>query len=153
LALRWLKGRLDNAFATREMRLMRLLLALICLMATTGPARADLSVCNKSSHRVIVALGHFNGSYWAGKGWWRLAPTACFKLISGPLNARYYYFYATDGAFLSWDGDKPFCVGALGQFSDLRRGNCAKRGLNERGFFEVDTGNHLDWTQVISDPH
>jgi len=39
-------------------------------------------------------------------------------------------------------------AGALWQAAG--RGNCAGRGFDRRGFFEVDTGKKPDWTQTLS---
>ena len=97
---------------------MRLLLALCSLLLATAPVAASLSVCNKSSQTAIVALAHFNGTAWASQGWWHIQPGQCGELIRGPLNARYYYLYATDGAFSTWDGSKNFCVGIFRKVLD-----------------------------------
>jgi uncharacterized membrane protein len=131
---------------------MRLLLALCSLLLATSPVAASLSVCNKSSQTAIVALAHFNGTAWASQGWWHIQPGQCGELIRGPLNARYYYLYATDGAFSTWDGSKNFCVGIFEKFSIEGRGRCSARGLDVRGFLEIDTGNQLNWTQNLSGP-
>jgi uncharacterized membrane protein len=75
----------------------------------------------------------------------------CAELVPGPLHARYYYIFATDGAYGTWDGGTNFCVGPAAKFVITGRGACAAHGLDRRGFFEVDTGNQLNWTQVLSD--
>jgi len=36
------------------------------------------------------------------------------------------------------------------RFKSVGRGECAKRGFDSRGFFEVDTGKKPDWTQSLS---
>ena len=136
----------------KPISLMRLQLALCVLLLAAAPSAAGLSVCNKSSQTAIVALGHFDGTDWASQGWWHIAPGQCGDLISGPLNARYYYLYATDGAFSTWDGTKNFCVGIFEKYSIKGRGRCSARGLDVRGFFEIDTGNQLNWTQNLSSP-
>jgi uncharacterized membrane protein len=130
---------------------MRLLIALILLVAAARPADAALSVCNNSAHTVKVAVGHFNGVHWTSEGWWQIATKKCAELITGRLDARYYYLYATDGASGTWDGGTSFCVGAAAKFSVAGRGACAAHGYDSRGFFEVDTGNQLNWTQTLSD--
>jgi uncharacterized membrane protein len=130
---------------------MRLLIALILLVAAARPADAALSVCNKSAHTVKVAVGHFNGAHWGSDGWWQVAAKKCAELITGRLDARYYYLYATDGASDTWDGGTSFCVGLAAKFSVVGRGACAAHGYDSRGFFEVDTGNQFNWTQTISD--
>lgn len=131
---------------------MRLALALAALIAATGPASAGLSVCNNSVNVVGVALGQFDGKRWTSQGWWRVEPKRCNELVTANLVARYYYLYATDGAFSTWDGDKSFCANVLGGFSGVTRRACEARGYSRLGFFEVDTGNQLNWTYSLSNP-
>lgn len=130
---------------------MRFVIALAVLIAAASPATAGLSICNKSAHAVKVALGLFNGTRWASQGWWQVTAKKCAELTTGRLDARYYYLYATDGASGTWDGGKNFCVGTANKFLIIGRGACAARGYDRRGFFEVDTGNQLNWTQSLSD--
>lgn len=130
---------------------MRLVIALAVLIAAASPASAGLSVCNKSAHGVKVALGQFNGTRWASEGWWQVAAKKCTQLTAGHLDARYYYLFATDGASGTWDGGKNFCIGTTDKFSVIGRSACAARGYDKRGFFEVDTGNRMNWIQSLSD--
>ena len=130
---------------------MRFVITLIPLAAAAVPARASLSVCNKTEHGLTVAVGYFDGRHWVSEGWWRVAVRKCAEIITGHLDARYYYLYATDGASSTWDGGTYFCVDMTGKFLIAGRGACEAHGLDHRGFFEVDTENRLDWTQTLSD--
>lgn len=130
---------------------MRLVLALLVLLAAAAPAGAALGVCNKGSRAIKVAVGRFDGTRWSSEGWWRVPAKTCATLVPGKLDARYYYMYASDGASGSWSGGKTFCVGADDRFSIPGRGSCSARGFDRRGFFEIDTGNRLDFTQSLSD--
>ena len=96
-----------------------------------------------------VALGRFNGTPWMSEGWWTFSSKQCENLINGPLEARYYYLYATDGASGTWDGGKNFCTAPARKFAIVGRGNCAGHGFDRRGFFEVDTGNNPNWKQSL----
>jgi uncharacterized membrane protein len=124
-------------------------LALAALVLAAGPAAADMKVCNKTSKPAKVALGRFDGKQWTSQGWWTIAAKDCAKLISGPLDARFYYLYGTDGASGTWDGGNGFCTTASDKFSIAGRGSCAQHGYDRKGFFEVDTGNNLSWTQAL----
>jgi uncharacterized membrane protein len=115
------------------------------------PARAGFAVCNKADVPAKVALGRFDGKAWRSEGWWTIRPQKCETLISGPLDARYYYLYGTDGGSGTWNGDTGFCTAAVGPFSIAGRGNCAARGYDRKGFFEIDTGQKTDWMQSLSD--
>jgi uncharacterized membrane protein len=132
-------------------RSMRIVLAFALIVAVIGPAEANLTVCNKGAHEAKVALGRFNGTRWSSEGWWHVPAKKCAELIAGKLNARYYYLYATDGAAGTWDGSTSFCTGTTDKFSIVGRGGCVAHGFDRRGFFEVDTRNHLNWTQSLSD--
>jgi len=130
---------------------MRFILAFAVILSVTQAAAAALTVCNKTAHSAKVALGRFDGKSWMSEGWWRVAAGKCARLIDSRLEARFYYLYATDGAQGTWDGAKPFCTGTGEKFAIAGRGACLDRGYDSHGFFEIDTGNRLDWTQTLSD--
>ncbi len=123
----------------------------LCVLLGAGPAEAGLSVCNKAARPVKVALGRFNGTRWMSEGWWHVDGRKCAELVGGSLPARFYYLYATDGQAGIWGGGKSFCTGAEDKFSIVGRGGCAERGFDRRGFFEIDTGSRLSFTQTLSD--
>lgn len=131
--------------------LFPLLLAPLMLCTLGATARATLNVCNKTAHPASVAVGFFNGKAWSSAGWWPIAAGGCESLIKEPLNARYYYLYAAQqdvgGA---WDGNRAFCV-ARGRFQIEGRSDCLNQGYEMRRFFEVDTGNSVDWTENLAD--
>jgi uncharacterized membrane protein len=132
------------------MRRTTLILAVTTLLLGASPALASFNVCNKSNLAARVALGRFDGTGWSSEGWWTIRPKACAGLLTGPLQGRYYYLYATDGAAGTWEGKTHFCVAPNARFKAAGRGNCAGRGFDRRGFFEVDTGKKPDWTQSLS---
>lgn len=115
------------------------------------PAQAALTVCNKTSHPAKVALGRFDGTQWISQGWWTIKGNGCETVITTPLDARYYYLYASDGGPGSWDGGHDFCTASSETFQAIGRGDCAKRSYDRKGFFEVDTGEKPDYTQSLSD--
>jgi uncharacterized membrane protein len=125
------------------------LTALAAVLASS-PAMAGLNVCNQSSLSARVALGRFDGRQWTSQGWWTVAPKACVELLTGPLQARYYYLYASDGAGGTWEGKTHFCIAPDSKFLASGRSDCAGRGFDRRGFFEVDTGKSPEWTQTLS---
>jgi uncharacterized membrane protein len=133
-------------------RALPLLLGGLALFSTlfSTPAEAAFNVCNKANLKTRVAVGHFDGTNWSSTGWWTIEPKACVDVITGPLNARYYYLYASDGAAGTWEGKTHFCVAPGAKFTIPGRADCDKRGFDRRGFFEVDTGSSPDWTQNLS---
>lgn len=125
-------------------------LGLLGLAALSAPAFAGFNLCNKTNLSVHAALGRFDGTNWTSQGWWTVQPKSCIPLLTGPLQGRYYYLYATDGAAGIWDGKTHFCVAPDRRFLSVGRSDCAKRGFDRRGFFEVDTGKKADWIQTLS---
>jgi len=125
------------------------LLATLAALAAT-PALAAFNVCNRTGQPARVAIGRFDGANWTSQGWWTVRPKACEHLLTGPLQGRYYYLYASDGAGGTWEGKTHFCVSPDKRFQAVGRGDCARRRLDTRGFFEVDTGKKPDWTQSLS---
>ena len=123
---------------------------LLGFACSAAPALAGFSVCNKTGQSVRAAIGRFDGTNWTSEGWWTVKAGGCTALLTGPLQGRYYYLYATDGAAGIWDGKTRFCVAPDKRFRSVGRGGCTKRGFDRRGFFEVDTGKKPDWTQTLS---
>ena len=133
------------------MRRTVLFFALLTGSALAGtPAKAEFDVCNTTYLPTRVALGRFDGTNWTSQGWWTVQPRSCANILTGPLDARYYYLYATDGRAGIWEGKTHFCIAPQTRFLAPGRADCAKRGFDRRGFFEVDTGGAPDWTQTLS---
>jgi uncharacterized membrane protein len=130
------------------MRTLATILILACVLCDRAEAR--LTVCNRSAGAAQVALGRYNGSDWMSEGWWTITPGACADVITAPLDARYYYLYATDSREGTWDGQKAFCTVGR-KFSIVSRARCADRGFDRKGFFQIDTGQKRDWTQSLAD--
>ena len=125
-------------------------LGVLGLPCLAGSAEASFSVCNKTGQAVRAAIGRFDGTNWTSEGWWSVKAGACATLLTGPLQGRFYYLYATDGAAGIWDGKTRFCVAPEKRFKSVGRADCAKNGFDRRGFFQVDTGKKPDWTQTLS---
>jgi len=130
---------------------MRIALAVLTTCLIAWPVQAGFKVCNKTPHDAKVALGRFDGAAWTSKGWWMIAPKTCQELLTTPLDARFYYLYATDGGSGSWDGKSVFCVASADNFEIKGRADCEAHGYDRRGFFEIDTGEARDYTQMLSD--
>ncbi len=147
-----MKGLEFTGEATSTMfRLSRTALAALAFCGLMSmPAKADLKLCNNTESRVGVALGYKDQQGWASEGWWNIGPNACETLLKGPLIARYYYIFSVDydkGG--SWGGKAMMCTrDKLFTIRGLK--DCEARGYKKTGFFEVDTGEELDWTISLS---
>jgi len=125
-------------------------IALAGLVLSPSTARADLKLCNKTANLVGVALGYKDQKGWASEGWWNVDPNVCQTLLEGPLIARYYYIFAIDykeGG--SWGGTAKLCTREK-LFTIRGIKDCEKRNAKRTGFYEVDTGEELDWSISIT---
>ena len=128
------------------------LVATIIGFALPSPATAELMVCNKSKSRIGIAIGHQKGDEWETEGWWNLTPGSCNAILSGDLDARYYYIFARDwdkGG--DWGGATPMCTQTK-VFTITGVEECASRGYETSGFFEIDTGDEKTWTVQLTEP-
>ena len=120
------------------------------LMIFGAPAQADLKMCNNTPSLVGVAIGYKDKDGWASEGWWTVNAQKCLTLLKGNLIARYYYVYAVDNEKGgSWGGKAMMCIREK-EFTIRGIDDCAGRGYQKRGFFEVDTGEETDWTVSLS---
>jgi len=121
-------------------------------LASASPARADLRLCNFTESRIGVTLGYKDAKGWLTEGWWNLLARGCVTLINGELKGRFYYIHAIDydrGG--EWAGKTAMCIDdKTFSIRDVR--NCAARGHQETGFYEVDTGDAKDYTIRLVDP-
>ena len=115
-------------------------------------AEAKLQICNKTETAALIALGHFDGKEWTSQGWWRVPAKTCADIIQGPLTARFYYLHGLqEGIDGAWDSNHYFFCIARDNFTIKGRKECSKRGYDEAGFFEIDTGDFPSWTHNLSD--
>ncbi len=120
-------------------------------LVISGPAMADLRVCNETTSRIGLALGHHDGTSWITEGWFNLKPNACETVLRGELLARYYYVFATDydrGG--EWSGRSFMCTRER-EFTARGAENCLARGFDRTGFFEIDIGEQKTWTIQLTD--
>ncbi len=127
-----------------------------CLASLTT-AEAALNVCNRSSNEVWLALVEGKEGQWRSRGWYRLGTGACQSFLSPELKNRYYYGYAFDIAGHVWGGEFDFCVHPETNFDMPGDERCQGHfeGTETRGFFEIDTGDALQFTHELSglQPH
>jgi uncharacterized membrane protein len=122
--------------------------AFAAVLLSAQPASAQLTLCNKSSETVSMALAYREGGQFVSRGWYMAKPGECPTVVGGALGNRYYYVRAEGSQGTRWDGDYAFCV------SDVRfthnGDNCAADGLDRRRFFVIDTGLSSSWTQNLT---
>ncbi|TNJ45543.1 DUF1036 domain-containing protein [Phaeobacter sp. B1627] len=124
-----------------------ILSGLLACLAT--PGLADFRICNETGRKTFASIGYKEGDAWVSEGWWTIQPGECSIPIVGDLKNRYYYIRA-ESETGNWTGDYSFCY-INDAFTIRGDENCTVRGYKTGGFFEIDTGNALDWTQNLSD--
>jgi uncharacterized membrane protein len=109
------------------------------------------AVCNTTSEPIFAAVATRSGGNWNSRGWWKVAPTVCARVITEPL--------ATDRVFLLVErgngtrlvtGTTTFCTTEV-QFDITGRDNCAKRGLANEGFFATVTQGRRGYTARVGE--
>jgi len=64
------------------------------LVLTATPARAELTLCNRTSYRVDAAIGLEKRANVETRGWFRLDPGQCRQVVDGALDADMVYVHA-----------------------------------------------------------
>lgn len=88
--------------------------AAIALLAATQ-ARAELTLCNRTSFRMEAAIGLEKRANVATRGWFRVDPGQCRQALDGPLEADMVYLHTRTPlvygtAPLPQDGQADFCI-------------------------------------------
>jgi uncharacterized membrane protein len=139
--------------ATMPRRLPQVLsLAAIALASMVHAACAELKLCNATSSRIGVSIGYQDPNGWTTEGWWNIASQTCETLLKGAVPSRFVYVHAVDydrGG--EWTGTNQMCADEK-SFAIRGVQDCAKRGYQRAGFFEVDTGEAKEWTIRLTDP-
>ena len=65
------------------------ILTIAASIALTTSARAELTLCNRTSYRMDVALGLEKRANVETRGWFRLDPGQCRQALDGTLDCRH----------------------------------------------------------------
>lgn len=91
-------------------------LALVPALLLAAPAQAQLTLCNRTSYVTDAAIGIERAATASTRGWFRVDPGACRKVIEEPLGADLVYVHARTPALYGTPpqpkaGHAEFCVG------------------------------------------
>src|SRR5581483_5648095 len=91
------------------------MLTIAASIALTTTARAELTLCNRTSYRMDVAIGLERRTNVATRGWFRVDPGQCRQVMDGALDADMVYVHARTppvygNAPLPQSGQADFCV-------------------------------------------
>jgi uncharacterized membrane protein len=94
---------------------MRAPAAAALFILTALPARAELTLCNRTSYQMEAAYGLEKRANVATRGWFHIEPGQCRQVLDGPLDADMVYVNARTPpvygtAPLPQRGDADFCV-------------------------------------------
>lgn len=130
--------------------------ALAGLLAAPSAADAQqrqlgFRACNHTGDEIEVAKAvntgpaNSRGQIAISEGWYKLPPSACTVLWSGPLQYRYYLVYAQDrNSGRQWTGSVPICISQ--QAFTIRSDACSQY-TEQRMFRQVDVGSErTSWT-------
>src|SRR5262245_5770737 len=78
-------------------------------------ARAELTLCNRTSFRGETAIGLEKRANVATRGWFRLDPGQCRQVLDGPYDAEMVYRHARTPSVYGTaprpqDGQADFCI-------------------------------------------
>jgi uncharacterized membrane protein len=128
---------------------MALAVLALGLFTWSDPARADYTICNRTSGDVLVAVGYVNpGGGFVSEGWWTLrAGGHCEALVLDheTTDRHNYFFYAKEvGGGSVWEGGTRLCTTsrAFKIVGHQTGGNwCADNGFDDRYFNHVESGS------------
>ncbi|MCB2098489.1 MAG: DUF1036 domain-containing protein [Parvularculaceae bacterium] len=118
--------------------------------ANARESKLGLFFCNKADQAVWSALAEPKGeNQYESRGWWKLEPGDCAKVIKGGLSLNHYYVYGViedqRGERRLAGGDKSFCINAV-RFAASTETTCADQELEEAIFKKVDIGGSTSAT-------
>ncbi|GJL94248.1 MAG: membrane protein [Hyphococcus sp.] len=107
-------------------------------------AKLGFFYCNKTDNDVWSAIAQPEGEKnYTSKGWWKLAPGECSKILKGELQHDHYYIYGVIEEAMNerqiTNGQKSFCVNAV-MFSVDDKTECSVQELDEASFRRVEIG-------------
>lgn len=111
--------------------------------ATRIQAASGLTFCNRTQEIIWAAYGRDTLGKTQSKGWYRLLPEQCEKVIKEKLSEPSIYAFASvekgdGGVPETWGGTKIFCTKeSIFDFEDSS--NCDGKGFTSTGFFQINT--------------
>lgn len=84
-------------------------------IVSSDKAKADLTVCNKSSYKAYVAVSYYSSGNWNSSGWTQVYGGECEAVFRGNIRLIAPYVYIADDNWNPWNSnitDKTanFCI-------------------------------------------
>jgi uncharacterized membrane protein len=131
--------------------------AALALLCAATPARAALTLCNRTSTVLYAATAAVQGPQAQAKGWTRIAPGDCQVARGEDLTAQTYLVHARSslahgGPAKAWGGKLPICVkDANFNLTQSTRAACKEDGAFTLPFAPLETGGHRSWTMTLDE--
>src|SRR5262249_17879120 len=90
-----------------------LILTIAASLVLATSARAELTLCNRTSYRMDLAIGLEKRANVETRGWFRLAPVRCRQVFAGPLALTMVSLHAPPPPVY---GSAPFPLNAQADF-------------------------------------
>ncbi|MEO1135054.1 MAG: DUF1036 domain-containing protein [Pseudomonadota bacterium] len=112
--------------------------------ANAREAKLGFFYCNKTNEAIWSAVAEPQESeIYQSKGWWKIEPGECAKIIKGALEKDHYYVYGliedSAGDRKLTGGEKGFCVNLV-MFNAANDLACNDQDLEEAAFRKVEIG-------------
>ena len=128
------------------------------LLCAATPARAALTLCNRTSTILYAATAAIKSPQSQTQGWTRLVPGDCQVARPEELTAETYMVYARSslahgGPARAWGGNFPLCV-RDGNFRFQQSGAlavCKEEGAFALPFATLDTKGRRSWTMTLDE--
>ena len=144
--------------SSRRLRLLVALLGVLGFSMGASPAAAQYTFCNKTSYALSAAVGYVEAEDLITRGWWRLRPGECKRVLSDAVTPGRYFVYAEAipghrGELRTWSGQTPLCVQNDSLFTLRDQNVCTDDPRRQRPFFAVNVpeGGDGSWTTEFSD--
>lgn len=135
--------------------MIRLAIAVVvsaAMLFGASSARAEYSLCNRTSYAIAAAIGYAAEDAIETRGWWSLRPGQCRIVLTEKIRAGDYYVYSEAiighlGEQRVWSGDVPLCVLEEGFFTHRNQGPCEGPDRSRRRFtvINVDDSAAGEW--------
>jgi uncharacterized membrane protein len=133
-------------------------IAAAMLLFAVAPAKAALTLCNRTSYILYAATAALKSPQSQTQGWTRIAPGECQVARKEALTAETYLVHARSslahsGPARAWGGSFPMCVRdtnfTLNQSTAMAA--CSAEGTFSLPFAALDTGGRANWTMTLDD--
>jgi len=113
--------------------------------ANAREAKLGFFYCNKTDDSVWTAMAEpMDAESYESRGWWKIEPGDCAKIIKGELERDHYYVYGVIEEGVNErrlaGGEETFCVNAV-TFAVKNDLGCADQELDEAKFRRIDIGS------------